>query len=346
MNKNQEIIIFKNDAVGDLCQSLPAINNIINCSKNITIFLSERSEKFSFLINKENIKFKKLNYDLSWYEKIKIFFYILFNKIDKIYILTPKNYYYYLAFIFNKIKFYAICIDGPNNYYRPSKFLRKYLYKFVINDRSAIYKRDSTVKIQSQLTKQIEKNKNFILDIKLKENNFLIKNLPNDYVFLHIKKTTIDKLNWGKNELTYLFNELLKTYGSVVFTKDIGKYETNLNYKDSFNVLDFSTKEFFENNNNIYLFDNIEGEDLYNTIINSSKIIAFHGMMTNLGSLSQKLITDLWYCDINNWEDYRNYRNAFYEFKPNYKGYDFIIPGKDIKKTYSKIKFSLRKTNE
>ena len=119
MNKNQKIIIFKNDAVGDLCQSLPAINNILNYSDNITIFLSERSEKFSFLINNENIKFKKLNYDLSLFEKIKIFFFILFNKIDKIYILTPKNYYYYLALIFFRIKFYAICIDGPNNYYRP-----------------------------------------------------------------------------------------------------------------------------------------------------------------------------------------------------------------------------------
>ena len=77
--------------------------------------------------------------------------------------------------------------------------------------------------------------------------------------------------------------------------------------------------------------------------MNSSKIIAFHGMMTNIGSLNKKLITDLWDCDIKNWNDYRNYRNALYEFKPSYNGYDFTIPNKNIKKTFSKIKFSLKK---
>ena len=50
MIKNQ-IIIFKNDAVGDLTHSLPAINNIISNHKNhqIIIYLSERSKNFHFL---------------------------------------------------------------------------------------------------------------------------------------------------------------------------------------------------------------------------------------------------------------------------------------------------------
>ena len=55
MNSNVEkVIVFKNDAVGDLVQSLNAINNIIDLhkNKNIEIYLSERSEKFRFLINK------------------------------------------------------------------------------------------------------------------------------------------------------------------------------------------------------------------------------------------------------------------------------------------------------
>ena len=64
--------------------------------------------------------------------------------------------------------------------------------------------------------------------------------------------------------------------------------------------------------------------------------------MTNLGSLMKKSITDLWFCEINNWHDYRNYRNAFYEFKPKYNGYDFIIPSKDIKKTFRKLIFSIK----
>ena len=32
-------------------------------------------------------------------------------------------------------------------------FLRKYLFKYVINDRGAIYKRDHTTKLQEDLTK-------------------------------------------------------------------------------------------------------------------------------------------------------------------------------------------------
>ena len=68
MNFNDEkIIVFKNDAVGDLTQSLKAIKNITNIHKDkiIEIYLSERSEKFNFLINDGNVEFKKLNYDVS-----------------------------------------------------------------------------------------------------------------------------------------------------------------------------------------------------------------------------------------------------------------------------------------
>ena len=46
---------------------------------------------------------------------------------------------------------------------------------------------------------------------------------------------------------------------------------------------------------------------------------------------------------IKKWEDYRRYRNSFYEFKPKYRGYDFIIPSKNIKKTISKMRFFLKK---
>ena len=36
-------------------------------------------------------------------------------------------------------------------------------------------------------------------------------------------------------------------------------------------------------------------------------------------------------------------KNAFYEFKPVYKNYDFIIPSKDLNKTIRKMKFFLKK---
>ena len=69
-------------------------------------------------------------------------------------------------------------------------------------------------------------------------------------------------------------------------------------------------------------------------------------MMTSFGAINKKNILDLYQCNIKNWNDYRNYRNSFYEFKPSYNGYDFIIPSKDIIKSLSKMKFSLRKLND
>ena len=98
----KHVVIFKNDAVGDLVHSLKAINNICN-EKNvdkITIYISKLSEKFNFLINNQKITFKVVNYNLSIFEKVKIFFFICFNNIFKIYILAPKNFYFYLPIFF------------------------------------------------------------------------------------------------------------------------------------------------------------------------------------------------------------------------------------------------------
>ena len=66
-------------------------------------------------------------------DKINILIFFLLNKIDNVYILTPKSFYYFLPFIFRKTKFYGIVIKAKRN--RPAKFLLSYLYKYVIIDR-------------------------------------------------------------------------------------------------------------------------------------------------------------------------------------------------------------------
>ena len=66
-------------------------------------------------------------------------------------------------------------------------------------------------------------------------------------------------------------------------------------------------------------------------------------MMTNLASIEKKPVLDLFYCNIKTLEDFRRYKNALYEFKPNYKNYDFIVPSKNIKKTINKMQFFLKK---
>ena len=345
LSENNYVLILKNDAVGDLCQSLTAINNIIenNKDKKVLIYLSERSEKFNFLIKGSNIIFKKLNYNLTLNEKFKLIYFLYTSKISDIYILTPKNFYYYLPYIFRNINFHALCINGPNNYKRPYQYLRKFLYKYVINDRSAIYKREHTSEIQNKLT--LKNNLHSKKEILVNGSDYLKSHLPNNYIYFHIKKSIIDKLSWDISSLRLLFEHLLRYYDYVIFTKDIENDKQSNNINDKFNVVDFNTKQAsYKNiNSKIILFDNIEGQDLYYTIRNSAKILAFHGMMTNLGAIEYNKVIDLWFCDINNFNDYRNYRNAFYEFKPVYKGYDFTIPSKDILKTIKKITYSLKK---
>lgn len=342
MNFNDEkIIVFKNDAVGDLTQSLKAIKNITNIHKNkiIEIYLSERSEKFNFLIDDGNVKFKKLNYDLNIFEKFNLILYLLKNNITNVYILTPKNFYFYLPLLFRNIKFFGLCINGPNNYKRPSLFLRKLLFKFVVNDREAIYKRDHTTKLQYDLTNIDASNMNDNIQIRLKISDFLKKNLPTNYAYFHLKKDIVEKLNWNIDDLKKLFNFLLDNYEHVVFTRDIEINDKDDLLKEKFKTVDFDNNKIFNNNlsTKIILYDNIKGVDLYETILKSSKVIAFHGMMTNLASINKNNTIDMWFCDIKNYDDYRNYRNAFYEFKPKYKGYNFIIPSKRIDKTIKKL---------
>ena len=339
----KKIIILKNDAVGDLTHSLQSINNIIkdNVNHDITIFLSDRSKNFSFLIKGNNIQFKVLNYDLTLFEKIKLFLRFFDKSIEKIYILTPKSFYYFLPLFFKKIKFYAICINGYKNYKRPNEYLRKFLYKYVINNRGAIHKRDSTAKIQSELTKISKiyelghfnfKNKNLFL------NDFFIKN----YAYFHIKSQIIKKLGWSDEDLLKLFNAILKSYDYIYVTRDIENTIIKKKYNFDYNLIDLKFKKPSVNNSKIYIFDNIEGLDLFNLIDNSKMIIAFHGMMTNLAALNKKDVLDLFFCEIKDYNDYASYRNSFYEFKPQYKNYNFIIPSKNIDKTLKKMSFCLK----
>ena len=174
-------VVLKNDAVGDLVPALKAINNIISSSKKVTIFLSKLSEKYSFLVSNPKVEIKILNYDLNLIEKIKLIFFLTKNDIHNVYILAPKNFYYYLPIVFKKIKFYAICINNINNYRRPSLLLRKFLFKYKINDREKIFKRDSIYSIQEKLTSVNNINFDFKFDVNVKKKDDLIK-----YIFINI----------------------------------------------------------------------------------------------------------------------------------------------------------------
>ena len=346
-------VVLKNDAVGDLIHSLKAINNIISSSKKVTIFLSKLSEKYSFLVNNPKVEIRILNYNLSLTEKIKLIFFLIKSDISNVYILAPKNFYYYLPIFFRKIKFYAICINNINNYRRPSLSLRKFLFKYKINDRGKIFKRDSVKLIQDKLTSVNNINFDFKLTVNAKKDDDIIKYLPKKYIYFHYKKKICDDLGWGLKELKILFSEFCNYYENVVFTRDIEGWnqqrgeknnkENTLTFEDNFNLYDFKLKKFINNESNVLLIDNIVGGDLFNLIKYSNKVVAFHGMMTLLGFILEKNVLDLWHVNINRWEDYRKYRNAFYEFKPKDENYNFIIPKKNIINTINKTRFFLKR---
>ena len=340
--KKEKIIIFKNDAIGDLIHSREAIHNISvsNPNKQIVLFLTINSKNFNFLFNYKNIIIKTIRNKLTIFEKFFLFIYIIKNRINEIFILTPKNFFFLLPIIFKKIKFYAICVDDLNNYKRPSNYLRKNLYKIVINDRSAIYKRPSIENLQNKLigdyyVKKYELNFSYV-----KKNDLIYQK---DYIYFHLKQRRFERLKWGINELEKILNYFLKFNNKVIITRDIEVDQRSFQIKDKFNYYDFKTDKFINNNSNIILLDNIEGADLYNVIRNASKIIAFHGMITSFAWIEKKKVLDLYDVEINNRDDYRKYRNSFYEFKPSYNNYDFIIPKKDINKTLNKMNFFFNK---
>ena len=340
--KKEKIIIFKNDAIGDLIHSREAIHNISvsNPNKQIVLFLAINSKNFNFLFNYKNIIIKTIRNNLTIFEKFFLIIYIFKNSINEIFILTPKNFFFFLPIIFKKIKFYAICVNDLNNYKRPSDYLRKNLYKIVINDRSAIYKRPSIENLQNKLigdyyVKKYELNFSYV-----KKNDLIYQK---DYIYFHLKQRRFERLKWGINELEKILNYFLKFNNKVIITRDIEVDQRSFQIKDKFNYYDFKIDKFINNNSNIILLDNIEGADLYNVIRNASKIIAFHGMITSFAWIEKKKVLDLYDVEINNWDDYRKYRNSFYEFKPSYNNYDFIIPKKDINKTLNKMNFFFNK---
>ena len=84
MKKNENIIIFKNDRIGDLIPSVAAINLIINNNqdKKIIIYLSNINYKMKFLFEKKNVEVIEVKYSLSIMNRISILLFFLMNKIS------------------------------------------------------------------------------------------------------------------------------------------------------------------------------------------------------------------------------------------------------------------------
>ena len=318
----KNIIIFKNDRLGDLFHSLNGINNILNEHKNdnIEIYLSNYSRNFSFLFNKSNIKINYLNYRLSLVEKFKIFNLFLKGSIDKVFILSPKNYFFYLPFFFKKTRFYGVTVKEKNKD-RPSQYFNKFLFKFRTNNRKIKKKGDSIKNVIEDLcSNNLSSNVQMINTTPA--SNFNFENFSqNKYCHFHFKKFLYEKKKWSFSNLHTFLNILVKNKYKVFLTSDIEKNEFNKIFKEKFKTINFETKNINKLSSNliddIVYLEHIESLDLFNLIKNASLVVSPHGTMTVMASYLKVPVLDIFDNTIN--------KIAFYEYKPENDNYKFMI---------------------
>ncbi|MDA7715200.1 hypothetical protein N8827_01255 [Pelagibacteraceae bacterium] len=316
----KNIIIFKNDRLGDLFHSLNGINKILNEHKddNITIYLSNYSKNFSFLFNQTNAQIKYFNYHLSVMEKFKILMVFCNKSIDKVFILSPKNYFFYLPFLFKRTRFYAVTIIEKNKE-RPFIFLRNFLYKFRINNRKNKKIDDSINNIIEDLCSNNLKKNHQMININPKiELNF--NNLSgNKYCHFHFKKFLYEKKKWSFADVNSFLKICLKKKYKIFLTSDIEKSEFNKIFKKNFKTINFEERKTISSkiNDNIIYLENIKSINLFNLIKNASLVVSPHGTMTVMASYLKVPVIDIFDDTIN--------KIAFYEYKPDNKYYKFMI---------------------
>ena len=328
----KKILILKNDRTGDLFVSLKAINRIINKHKNqdIIIFLSNINHKFNFLF--PSIKKKIISMRLHFIEKIKIFFYILVNEIDTIYILAPKNFYYYLPFFFRKIKFYGITIKSSRN--RPNNFFLKYLFKYVVLDRVKIKKRESSYIIQENLIEYTSE----INNLNKKSNVSHNLEYPKKFIYFHYKHTFFNKLlKWELDTISKFLNFLSNKYENILFSSELFNKKINNYFLDNYNNYDFENNKInLINKKNIFFLKDIDGYNLFDAVNKSSKIISPEGLITHMGYFLNKSILALMHFNLKNKRDFISQIISCKEWFPP-DNYNYTVLKKDFRKSLQKL---------
>ena len=331
----KNIIIFKNDRIGDLMHSLEAIYFIIKNNKDsiIHIFLSELNYELKNLLIFKNTKIYKISNKLKIKNKIFLFSFFFKKKISQVFILRSESFFFLLPLIlhYKKIKFSAICVVSEN-YQRPNNFLIKYLNKYLVNDRGTTKVRKSILALQNEL---VECNyENFKLK-KLNNNKNLEEFLPKNYIYFHFNRFKFNERGWDIKELYLILDSLKTLKKKIVISNDINDEKTNILFKKKFSF--FENNETFIINEDIFYLPNIKGEEFYNTIKFSDLVIAFHGSITSIAAINDVPVLDIYHMIINNKKDLYKYKNSFHEFKFKKNNYEFTVPSLQISKTIKKI---------
>ena len=149
----------------------------------------------------------------------------------------------------------------------------------------------------------------------------------NDYILVHFNKFKFSKLNLGLSDLNILIDKLKKLGKKIVLTNDLNDNFTN-------NLL---LEKYNNNESLVKYYPNIKAESLFKMIGNAKIVISFHGTITTMAAIQKTKVIDLFNCEINSINDFYKYKNAFHEFVPKLKNYEFIIPKKNFSITIKRI---------
>lgn len=333
------VLILKNDRAGDLFTSLNLISTIIRDENNIKIYLSELNSEFNFFF--KNIEIKKTRFNLNFVNKFVIFFDILFGNYKKIYILSPKSFYFFLPIIFKKIKFYAIVYDGKKRD-RPNLFFRKYLFKYKTVSRRKINKY-SYKQLQEQLVDSnvsIDKNCSNLHIPEIKQSIYRL--LPQNYIFFQFRYRFFIELKWTKEDIVTFLKFLKKSTGNVVFCSDIENNKISNEYKkfflENFSYIDLNnnTIDNKENLKNIIYLKDLSGIDMFHITKNSLINVAKEGIISHISFFHKKKSHNLFNFKISNKEDVRHQRIGYSEWCKG-MGNSFSFLNSNLNKTIRKV---------
>ena len=329
MNK---ILVLKNDRVGDLANALKGINSLLNENrdKKIEIILSDISKDLSFLFKIKNVKITYLNYNLNIFDKVKFFFKVITSNFEKIYILAPKNIYFFLPLIC-RAKIFAITITNKNKS-RPIKYLRSKLYSYKNNNRVKRKVGESISNLIDDLCNKEKKaypnilNNNPSLSLLLHKNISLLSN----FIHIHYKENIFSKNAWTSDDFINLLNSFKDLNYKVIFTSDLGNFSYHNKFLSKFSNLNFDNKISNLNvKSRIHYFHNINTQDLFKLIDLSNVVISPHGAMSVLASYLNKSVIDIFDTNVKS--------NSFHEFKPKNFNYKFLILTNNKNKVKNKI---------
>ena len=331
--ENKKILILKNDRAGDFISSVRLITELKNRNNLIDIYLSKFNYNFNFLI--PDCNYKQISFDLKIVDKVKVCIDIFKNKYDAVFILSPKNFYYFLPLIFRNIKFYAVVVNGKKRN-RPINFLRKYLHKFSVRNRN---KKNKLNIIQSNLSLiDIKEIPDFKYFVKNSSNLNYLTHTSNNYIFFQFKYNFFKELNWSFKEFELIINFLETKYEKVIFSSDLEKNSFDELFEKNYSFIDFEKNATFikKNNKRVIYLKKVDPLNLFLIIKKANKILGPHGLITQLAYLIGKQSINLFNFKIKSLNDYYHQKISFSEWYSN-MGINFIFLNSDINKSIRKI---------